>query len=235
MTKSIQRSATSRTGAGSGSSKVLRIMVVDDHPIVRMGLKQLIDDQADMSVCCEAGDQVDALAHMRAARPDVAVVDLSLRESSGIELAKMLAVSYPQLRILMLSMHDERLYAERALRAGAHGFIMKEHATRDLLTAIRDVAAGGLYLSPGMMQRVVGTATGHGALEPSISGLDRLTDREREVFELLGKGRSTAEIADGLNLSVKTVETHRAHIKEKLGLKNATELIRLAALSFDQP
>ena len=204
-------------------------MVVDDHPVVRMGLTQLINDQDDMKVCCETGAVGDALTLTRSASPDVALVDISLGESSGIDLVRALHAAHPDLPVLVLSMHDERLFAERALRAGARGYIMKQEAGRDLLTAIRRVAGGTLYLSVEMTDRMLAAAAGHPRPPDGRSPLERLTDREREVFTLIGDGRGTQQIADGLRLSVKTVASHRARIKEKLGLKTATELVRFAA------
>lgn len=206
----------------------LKVMLIDDHPVVRMGLSHLIGDQPDMAICGEAGTVSEALDLVQTAHPDVAVVDLSLGESSGLDLVRTLKVSHPSVRVLVLSMHDERLFAERALRAGAGGYIMKREAQRHLLDALRRVANGGTYLSPPMTDRVIAAATGRGQSEPGFSPIERLTDRERDVFVLIGEGHGTRDIADGLHVSVKTVESHRAHIKKKLGLKTASELLRFA-------
>jgi len=220
------------TGAGARPG-LLRIMLVDDHPVVRMGLAQLINDQPDMAVCGETGLAAEALDLARESRPDIMVVDLSIGESSGLELVKTLRASQRTARILVLSMHDERLFAERALRAGASGYIMKEQAARNLLAALRRVASGNVYLSEQMTDRTLAVAAGRRPAAPDLSPIEGLTDREREVFMLIGQGSGTRQIADGLHLSVKTIETYRAHIKEKLGLETATELIRFATIWAD--
>lgn len=220
--------ARASTAGPAARPAVLRIMLVDDHPVVRIGLAQLINDQPDMTVCCETGVAAEALGLAREGRPDVMVVDLSIGESSGLELVKALSAAQRTARILVLSMHDERLFAERALRAGASGYIMKEQAARNLLTALRRVASGNVYLSEEMTDRTLSAAAGRRPSVPALSPIESLTDREREVFMMIGQGSGTRQIADGLHLSVKTVETYRAHIKEKLGLKTATELIRFA-------
>jgi DNA-binding NarL/FixJ family response regulator len=170
----------------------------------------------------------DAVNLILLSPPDVAVIDLSLVGANGFELVKHLSAAYPKVRTLVLSMHDELLFAERALRAGAHGYIMKQGAMRDVLTAIRTVAGGKTYVSPRVSTRILASVNRHGPTTTINSPLERLTDREREVFELIGNGVSTRQIAKQLRLSVKTIETHQAHIKFKLGLKNASELIRSA-------
>ena len=204
-----------------------RIFVVDDHPIVRQGLAQLIGNEVDLVVCGQGEDAYQALRAIRQARPDLALVDISLKESDGIELLKELRGAAPELPVLILSMHDESLYAERALRAGARGYIMKQEAPQTLLSAIRKVLAGDVYVSEKMgatlLQRIVGGRRPGGELP-----MDRLTDRELEVFGMIGAGQSMKEIADKLCLSVKTIEAHREHIKEKLNLRSSAELLRFA-------
>jgi len=206
---------------------VHKIFIVDDHPVLREGLAQLIDQQKDISICGQFEDGSTAFESIATLKPDLALVDISLKGSNGIELLKNIKTNYPKLLVLVLSMHDESLYAERALRAGAAGYIMKQEATEKVLEAIRKVLAGQIYLSEKistklMHQLVSGHTPGNGSL------MDRLSDRELEVFGLIGQGRGTRQIAEQLHLSVKTIESHRAHIKEKLNLNNATELVHRA-------
>lgn len=204
-----------------------RIIIVDDHPILREGLAQLIDQQKDLSVCgqfAEAARAFDALASLK---PDLALIDISLKGSSGVELVKNIKAHYPKLLVLVLSMHDESFYAERVLRAGASGYIMKQEASEKVLEAIRKVLAGEIYLSETMGAKLMRQLIG-GSRNVTGSVMERLSDRELEVFGLIGQGRGTREIAEQLHLSVKTIESHRAHIKEKLNLKNATELVHRA-------
>lgn len=205
-----------------------RIFLVDDHPIVRQGLTQLINNEADLTVIGEGEDAYGSLRAIKTAKPDLALVDVSLKGSDGIELLKELRAQEPDLPVLILSMHDESLYAERALRAGARGYVMKQEAPPVLLGAIRRVLKGEIYVSEKMgatlLQRLVGgKASNKGELP-----LDRLTDREMEVFRMIGSGKTVREIAELLFLSVKTVEAHREHIKEKLSLKTSAELLRYA-------
>lgn len=204
-----------------------RIFLVEDHPITREGFAQLINYQSDLCVCGQAGSAAKAMGGIETARPDLVVVDISLAESNGLELIKSLGSRHPGLSILVLSTHDETLYAERAMRAGARGYVMKQAPTSDVMKAIRTVLDGQLYLTDAMRTRLV-----HKQLsgEPPSRGtdIDRLSDRELEVFELLGHGHTTRRVAARLHLSVSTVETHRAHIKEKLKLDNAVELVRRA-------
>jgi DNA-binding NarL/FixJ family response regulator len=204
-----------------------RILLVDDHPIVRQGLAELIDAEKDLTVCGTADSMNAALEQMPTLKPDLVVVDISLKGSNGIELLKNIKVRYPKMKVLMLSMHDEGLYAIRALRAGASGYIMKQEATEKVIEAARKVLNGEIYLSDKMekkmMQQLVGGRTAR-----TGSPLEDLSDRELEVFNLIGQGKGTRQIAEELHLSIKTVESHRAHIKEKLGLKSATELVQQA-------
>jgi DNA-binding NarL/FixJ family response regulator len=204
-----------------------RIIIVDDHPIVRRGLAQLIDQEDDLYVCGQADDAHQAIRGIRELNPDLVIVDVSLRTTSGIELIKDIKVQFPNLPVLTLSMHDEAIYAERALRAGAKGYIMKQEATEEVVTAIRRVLAGTVYVSQGMAAKMVSKIVA-GPAEKGTSPVDRLSDRELEVFRLIGEGYGTREMAEKLYLSVKTIETYRAHIKEKLDLPDANELLRAA-------
>jgi len=202
-------------------------MLVDDHPVMRNGLAQLIDQEPDLQVCGQFADSAHALEAIAALQPDLAIVDLSLKGSSGLDLVKGIKSAHPRVLILVLSMHDESLYAERVLHAGASGYIMKEEATDLVLSAIRKVLSGGIHLSEGMSSKFVHRlATGKSTAGGSV--MERLSDRELEVFGLIGEGRGTRQIAEQLRLSVKTIESHRAHLKEKLNLKSATELVHLA-------
>ncbi|MCI0538685.1 MAG: response regulator transcription factor [Verrucomicrobiales bacterium] len=204
-----------------------RILLVEDHPIVRQGLAEMIDNQKDLMVCGAAEDVHQALDQISALQPDLVIVDISLKSSNGIELLKDIKLRHPKLLVLMLSMHDETLYAVRALRAGAAGYIMKQEATENVLTAIRQVLGGDIYLSERMEKKLMQQLVG-GRAARTGSPLEDLSDRELEVFNLIGQGHGTRQIAEELHLSIKTIESHRAHIKEKLNLKNATELVQHA-------
>jgi DNA-binding NarL/FixJ family response regulator len=200
---------------------------VDDHPIVRQGLAQLIDQENDLQVCGQADDAHEAMQMIRQLNPDMVIVDISLKGTSGMDLIKDLKVQYPDLPVLTLSMYDEAVYGERALRAGARGYIMKQEATEKVVTAIRRVLAGEVYVSDSMAARMVSQLVG-GGVRQAGSPLERLSDRELEVFRLIGEGYGTREMAEKLHLSVKTIETYRAHLKDKLGLEDANELLRRA-------
>ena len=204
-----------------------RILIVDDHPIVRLGICQMLAAERDLEVCGEAESADAAKQLVTSARPDLAIVDLSLAEGTGLELIRSLRESMPTLPILVLSMHDETLFAERVLRAGARGYIMKRQAITGLVAAIRQILAGRIYVSDGMSQSVL-ERLGHEGTAPD-NRLAHLTDRELEVFDLIGRGLSTAAIAEQIGVSIKTVETYRSNIKTKLNLKDATDLIRFAA------
>jgi DNA-binding NarL/FixJ family response regulator len=217
--------------AAEQGSKI-RVLIVDDHPIVRQGIAQLINQEADLTTCCEAGSAQEALDLVDKDAPDILLVDISLDGVSGIELVKMLKSRYPKIPALVISMHDESLYAERALRAGARGYIMKQEATEKMLTAIRQVLRGDIYLSEGMQGKILQRVLAGN--DSGLSPIDLLSDRELEVFRLIGHGYATSDIARELNRSVKTVETHRAHLKDKLGLKNAAELTRYAVRWVEQ-
>ena len=209
------------------SAKIKRIVIVDDHPLFRKGLEQLINSTADgFAICGEAGDAAEGMARIRQLKPDMVIVDLSLPGANGIELIKNIRAEFQKLPILILSMHDESLYALRALRAGAQGYVMKQEALEKVIDAIREVLAGRPYLSSQMSAKLITNfASGSTQANPT----DKLSDRELEILELIGKGRDVHEISDALHISRKTVETHRAHIKEKLNLKNAREVNRFAA------
>lgn len=215
-----------KADAGAPDKSQYRVLLVDDHAIVREGLAQLINGAADLRVCAQATDAAAAMDAVQAHHPDLAIVDLSLKGKPGMELIKDLRARVANLPILVLSMHDEDLYAERALRAGARGYIMKQEATDRIMQAIRHVLAGEIYVSQRISDRLLGQITG--GQRVGRSSLERLSDRELEIFGLIGQGKAVRDIAEALNLSVKTVEAHREHIKEKLGLSNSSELLRFA-------
>lgn len=229
----MPKRGTSEERKGPPRSAPLRIVIVDDHPIVRKGLTELINHEPDMIVCGESDTAADGLDRIRRERPGVAIVDLSLGAESGLNLVKQLDALLPDVRVLVLSMHDETLHAERVLAAGARGYIMKQEAMQNLIAAIRCVASGKTYVSAQMSERILARVTGRGAAADAAAPLNRLTDREREVFALIGRGLATRDIADALSLSAKTVETYHARIKEKLGLANGHELMR-AAIAWTQ-
>lgn len=203
-----------------------KVFLVDDHPLVREMLKSLIEQQPDMTACGEAEDTAEALKGIAAAKPHVAIIDLSLKESSGLELIKQIKHRYPLVSQIVLSMHDEKLYAERVIRAGARGYVMKRESTRQIVAAIRAVRGGKLWLSEtvsdAFAQRFVGAQPQAG------SSMESLSDRELEVFNLLGQGMQTRQVAQSLNVSIKTVQAYCARIKQKLQLSSATELLREA-------
>jgi DNA-binding NarL/FixJ family response regulator len=204
-----------------------RIYLVDDHPVVRSGLADVINQETDMMVCGEAESAEDALREIKAAEPSLAIIDLSLGGTNGLDLIKRLKARDPKLPILVLSMHDESVFAQRALHAGALGFIMKDAITGQIQTAIRQVLAGKVFLSTPMTERLLQSVSRRKG-EPGGSPLDRLSDREIEVFEMIGRGLGTSEIARKLHLSVKTIDTHRANIRDKLGLKDPAQIVHHA-------
>lgn len=203
------------------------VFLVDDHPIVRQGLVQLIQQEPDLRVCGEAADVKEARITLSKLTPDIVILDLSLRDSDGLELVKDIRNKYQQLPVLILSMHDENIYAERLLSAGANGYIMKQAAAEQLLVAVRRVLAGGIYVSErvgaSMIERFAVTGR-----PQSADPIERLSNRELQVLNLIGRGRTTREIAETLNLSVKTVESHRQRIKKKLNLRSAPQLVQFA-------
>ena len=210
-----------------------RVLVVDDHPVVRLGIRQMIAAEPDLSVSAEADTPDEALSACRSSHVDLAIVDLSLGSTSGLELIKVLHEEYPTLPILVLSMHDESLFAQRALRAGARGYLQKHEAIEGLVRAIREVVAGKVYVSDTVAQQVL--AGLRGATSSPTDQLATLTDREIQVLERVGRGSSTAEIADDLGVSVKTIETYRSNIKAKLNLKSALDLVRYATSWIERP
>jgi DNA-binding NarL/FixJ family response regulator len=204
-----------------------RIMLVDDHPIVRQGLSESINREHDLMVCAEASDRHEALGVIEQSNPDLVIVDLSLKSSSGMELIKDIHSRWPRLTMLVVSMHDEMLYAERVLRAGAKGYLTKQDATHSILTGIRRVLNGEIYLNPKVASAVLArVATVQKKANDSV--VELLAERELQVFELTGEGLSTRQIAERLHIDVKTVETYRARIKDKLALKDSSELLQLA-------
>ncbi len=216
------------TAAKKAEERKRSILLVDDHPLFRTGMMQLLDSQADLQVKGEAGNSGEALDAVRIRRFDLAVVDVGLRGGAdGIELTKSLKAEHPELPVLVVSMHDEALYAERALRAGARGYVMKREALDSILLAVRSVIAGEIYISPSMTKRMLFDHI-HGGGE-ARSAVERLSDRELEVFQLIGEGHDMHEIARELHLSKKTVEAHRANIREKLGVASAREVVRYAS------
>src|SRR5436853_1086619 len=204
-----------------------RIVIIDDHPLFRKGLEQLIHSDSAFAVCGEANNGSEAMNVIRKLNPDLAIVDLSLPGANGIELIKNIRAEFPKLPILVLSMHDESLYALRALRAGAEGYVMKHEAMTNVIHAIHEVFSGRPYLSPTMAAQVI-TKFAHRQSEGETDVIERLSDRELEILELIGKGHDVRQIAKQLHLSPKTVETHRSHIKDKLDLKNSREVARFA-------
>lgn len=210
------------------TKKRARILIVDDHPAVREALASRIGRQADLEVCGEAADMTEALRLVANTQPDLAVVDISLKTGSGIDLIKRIKDRNDHVLMLVWSMHSESLYAERALRAGALGYINKDQATDKIIDAIRRVLEGKVYLSDTMAEKMLHRAVGGDRKEVTRSPLDALADRELEVFRLIGLGVKTAEIAERLHLSVKTVETYRDRIRQKLDLSDGTELAHYA-------
>ena len=213
------------TGQVSGKTRVL---IVDDHPMTRSGLAYLINHQPDMIACCEAQDAAEALKGVIQSKPDLVLTDFTLPDKNGLELIKDIRAVAPQIPILVISMHEESLYAERVLRAGARGYITKEEGGERLMRAIRHVLSGTIYVSDKMSARILEIFSG-GTSVQERSPVEELSDREFEIFELLGDGLSTQQIAERLHLSMKTVDAHRAKIKEKLKLKTTNELISYAA------
>lgn len=211
----------------SDSAKKSRIFLVDDHPIVITGFTLLLNAQPEIEVCGTAKSAEEAISMVTKAKPDLLITDLTLPGRNGLELIKDVNAILPGLKVFVVSMHDELLYAERALRAGARGYLMKEAGAEKLLAAIRHVLSGQVYVSERMQAKILNTMTGQNP-RGAGSPIEKLTDREFEVFRLLGEGRSTKEIADQLHLSHKTVAVHRGHIKEKLGIATAPELVHHA-------
>ena len=230
VNKRIKRPAT---GTRRDESKA-KILLVDDHALVRLGIAQLIRQQPDLTVCAQAEDAPEAMEAIATASPDLAVVDLTLKSTDGLELVKNIRARYPRLPVLVLSVHSEALYAELSLRAGAKGYLMKNEPLDQILAAIRRVLAGGVYVSDMMTSKLLQQqARDRAALE--VSPLDRLTDRERQVLHLIGQWHTTRQIALKLHLSIKTVEHYREKIKEKLNLGSASELVQYAVRWTQRP
>lgn len=217
----MQRSRTNQS-----PETVKRVILVDDHPIMRHGLAQLIRMENGLDVCGEAGNAREGLDLVSKLNPDLAVIDLTLPDKNGLELVKDIRAMHPATVCLVLSMHDESLYGERSLRAGARGYVMKEEAADHLITAIHKIMSGGLYVSETLNARMLEQMTA--PTRAKAAGIDSLTDRELEILELIGKGVATKNIATQLSISARTVEAHRAHVKEKLGITDGAALVRYA-------
>jgi DNA-binding NarL/FixJ family response regulator len=209
------------------------VFIVDDHPLLRQGLALLVNRERDLAVCGEAEEAQSAMREITLKKPDILIADISLNGPDGLDLLKNLRMLYPNLPVLILSMHDESIYAERALRARANGYIMKQEATEKVLVAVRRILSGDIYLSDRMANKLLHQYIS-GASADMNSRLSALSDRELEVFRLIGEGRSTRQIAEKLHLSIKTVETYQAHIKDKLSLHSGRELVQHAIQSSYQ-
>ena len=223
----MKPSPRSKNPGGGAAHAPYQILVVDDHPIVRQGLQRLIDQQTDLVVCGEAASPQEAEAAIRKLRPDLVIIDISLKNGDGIELVKDARARNPKLAILVLSMHDETIYAERLLAAGANGYIMKQAAPEQFLTALRRVLEGGIYVSEVVgsnMIRKLASAGRHLSWNP----LENLSNRELQILQMIGCGQSTRQAAAALRLSMKTVESHRQHIKRKLNLATGSQLVQYA-------
>ncbi len=215
---------------GAAEVKKKSVFIVDDHPLLRKGLVLLINREPDLAVCGEAEEAQSAMKGIAENKPDIMIVDISLNGPDGLDLLKNIRALYPDLPVLILSMHDESIYAERALRARANGYIMKQEATEKVLVAVRCILSGEIYLSERMSRKLLHQYIS-GPTTEATSRLSALSDRELEVFRLIGEGRGTRQIADKLHISVKTVETYQAHIKSKLSLRSGRELVQHAIQS----
>ncbi|HPE46229.1 MAG TPA: response regulator transcription factor [Deltaproteobacteria bacterium] len=203
------------------------VLIVEDHEIFRLGIRELINHEPDLAVCGEADDVESARTLIRKLRPDLVIIDITLKKSNGMDLIKEISAHYKSMKTLVLSMHDELLYAERSLQAGAQGYIMKQETSRSIVKAIRHILAGNIYVSQEIMDNLLERVrTGQDSLKKPP--MDNLSDRELEVLGMIGQGKSTGDIAANMNLSVSTISTYRERIKEKLNLKNAAELVRYA-------
>jgi DNA-binding NarL/FixJ family response regulator len=223
--------ASGSSGTVAPRKKARRVLIVDDHPIVRQGLRRLIDQEEDLAVCGEAETVRDARTAIKELNPDAIIVDISLKQGDGIELVRDARAHYPTLPILVLSMHDETIYAERMLSAGANGYIMKQAASEQFLVAVRRVLEGGIYVSEAVGNSMIQKFASGGAYISS-NPIDRLSNRELQILHLIGKGSSTRETAEALNLSIKTVESHRQRIKRKLNLTTGAQLVQYAVNWF---
>jgi DNA-binding NarL/FixJ family response regulator len=232
----MQTSSTwAKPAAASGTIVAKRgvrsVLIVDDHPIIRQGLRRVIECEEDLSVCGEAETVRDARSAIKDLNPDVMIADISLKQGDGIELVRDVRAHHPQLPILVLSMHDETIYAERMLASGANGYIMKQAASDQFLIALRRVLDGGIYVSEAVGSNMIQKFASGGAYI-SANPIDRLSNRELQILHMIGKGMSTRETANALNLSVKTVESHRQRIKRKLNLSTGTQLVQYAVNWF---
>ena len=216
------------TSATSQTDTVNNIVIVDDHPLIRRGMRQLFETEKSLRVCGEAASVAHGLDEIKRCCPDLAIIDISLPDGSGFDLIKRLQVIQPNLLILVSSMHDERLLADRTLRAGAKGYVNKQETPDHLIEAVKKILSGKIYLSEEMTERLLQNKYNGGAAGFICSPINALSNREIEVFEIIGEGFSTVKIAEQLSLSVKTIETHRAHIKEKLNISSSSELTRSA-------
>lgn len=211
----------------AASRRATKLLIVDDHPIFRLGLTQLLGTLDDVAVVGEAADTQTALEVVRKLHPEVVLMDISMPGTNGIELIKLMLAEQPQLMILVVSIHDESLYALRALRAGAKGYVMKQQAMDNVVAALRKVISGGIYISPQFSEKLIFKVI-HGSNDEQGLPLETLSDRELEILQLFGRNKTTREIADELHLSIKTIETHRIHIKKKLGFEDADSLVKFA-------
>ena len=227
MTKTAANSTDPSQPAAPTAAKS-RIFIVDDHTMFREGLRQLIDRESDMTVCGDAAGAEEALEKIEDSKPDLAIVDLSLSGSTGIDLIKTLKIKYADLPVLVVSMHEESVYAERALHAGATGYVMKQEPAKTVKVAIRKVLGGDMHLSEKMTASLLGKFMSGGQTVLPVSPIDKLSDRELEVFRMLGQGKMTRQIAAELNLTIATINSFRNRIKEKLNLKNSAELVMQA-------
>ena len=232
MTTNSAETRVSGTDSIVGAGLARRVLIVDDHPIVRQGLRRVIDNEDDLSVCGEAETVIDARAAIKDLDPDVVIADISLKQGDGIELVRDVRAHYPDLPILVLSMHDETIYAERMLAAGANGYIMKQAASEQFLVAVRRVLEGGIYVSEAVGNHMIQKFASGGSYI-SVNPIDQLSNRELQILHMIGKGMSTRESALALNLSIKTVESHRQRIKRKLNLATGTQLVQYAVKWFD--
>jgi DNA-binding NarL/FixJ family response regulator len=218
---------TQKQRQSTTSENKKKIFIVDDHPIVRQGLTAIINHEKDLEICGEADEAREAFKAVSELKPDLVIVDITLKNSDGIELTKNLKAQYPTLLVIVLSIHDESTYAERVLRAGAQGYLMKEVVSQNIVSAIRTVLGGEIYVSNTMGKKLLRKLAG-GKADTISAPIDSLSDRELEIFRLIGQGYRISKIAESMHLSVKTVETYRARIKEKLSLADADELLQYA-------
>ena len=225
------RSSVSQPPSAANKQRARRVLIVDDHPIVRQGLRRIMDNEDDLTVCGEAETARDARIAIKELNPDVMIADISLKQGDGIELVRDVRAHHPQLPILVLSMHDETIYAERMLSAGANGYIMKQAASDQFLIALRRVLDGQIYVSEAVGSNMI-QKFASGGTYTSANPIDRLSNRELQILHMIGKGMSTREAAQALNLSIKTIESHRQRIKRKLNLTTGTQLVQYAVNWF---